>query len=126
MGANHEGFLLTLVERKCGHLLIHPLASIKADEVTIVIILELWPFVSEIRSLTMDNSKEFSGHEKVSALLQKKVYSAHPYASWERGRNENTNGLIRQYLPKGMSFKNLEMAKCKEIELKLTCTRERG
>lgn len=118
-GAGHEGFLLTLVDRKCGHLLMHPLDSKKADEVTTAIIVELWPFVGKIRSLTMDNGKEFSGHETVAAILQTKVYFAHPYASWERGTNENTNGLIRQYLPKGMSFKNLDMAKCKEIERKL-------
>lgn len=118
-GAGHEGFLLTLVERKCGHLLMHPLDSKKADEVTTAIVMELWPFVGKIRSLTMDNGKEFSGHETAASLLQTKVYFAHPYASWERGTNENTNGLIRQYLPKGMSFKNLDMAQCKDIERKL-------
>ena len=80
-GAGHEGFLLTLVERKCGHLLMHPLDSKKADTVTMAIIVELWPFVGKIRSLTMDNGKEFSGHETVAALLQTKVYFAHPYAS---------------------------------------------
>jgi IS30 family transposase len=118
-GAAHEGFLLTLVQRKCGHLLMHPLGSKKADEVSTAIILELWPFVGKIRSLTMDNGKEFSGHEVIAALLQTKVYFAHPYASWERGTNENTNGLIRQYLPKGMSFRNLDMEQCKDIERKL-------
>ena len=96
-----------------------PLGSKKADEVTTAIIVELWPFVGKIRSLTMDNGKEFSGHETVAALLQTKVYFAHPYASWERGTNENTNGLIRQYLAKGMSFRNLDMAVCKQIERKL-------
>lgn len=118
-GAGHEGFLLTWVERKCGHLLMHPLGSKKADEVTTAIIVELWPFVGKIRSLTMDNGKEFSGHETVSAILQTKVYFAHPYASWERGSNENTNGLIRQYLPKGTSLKKLDMTLCKAIEWKL-------
>ena len=77
-GAGHEGFLLTLVERKCGHLLMHPLDSKKADEVTTAIIVELWRFVGKIRSLTMDNGKAFSGHEAVAALLQTKVYFAHP------------------------------------------------
>lgn len=118
-GAGHEGFLLTLVERKRGYLLMHPLGSKKADEVTTAIIVELWRYIGKIRSLTMDNGKEFSGHETVAAILQTKVYFAHPYASWERGTNENTNGLIRQYLPKGMSLKNLDMALCKRIERKL-------
>jgi len=118
-GANRDGYLLTLVERKSGHLLMCPLGSKKADEVTTAIIVELWPFVGKIRSLTMDNGKEFSGHEMVSAILQTPVYFAHPYASWERGTNENTNGLIRQYLPKGTSFENLDIALCKRIERKL-------
>ena len=118
-GAGHDGFLLTLVERKWGHLLMPPLGSKKADEVSTAIIVELWPFVGKIRSLTMDNGKEFSGHETVAAILQTKVYFAHPYASSERGSNENTKGLIRQYLPKGTSFKNLDTALCKEIERKL-------
>ena len=78
------------------------------------------PFVSKIRSLKMDNGKEFSGHGTVTDLMQTKVYFAHPYASWERGTNENTNGLVRQYLPKGMSFRNLEMALCRQIERKLS------
>lgn len=118
-GANHDGFLLTVVERKSGHLLMQPLCSKKAEEVTTAIIGQLWPFVGKIRSLTMDNGKEFSGHESVAAILQTKVYFAHPYASWERGTNENTNGLIRQYLPKGTSFNNLDMELCKRIEKKL-------
>ena len=83
---------------------------------TTAIIVERWPFFGKIRSVTMDNSKEFRGRETATAILQAKVYFAYPYASWERGTNENTNGLIRQYLPKGMSFRNLDMALCKEIE----------
>ena len=118
-GANRDGYLLTLVERKCGSLLMHSLGSKKADEVTTAIIVELWPFIGKIRSLTMDNGQEFSGHETVAALLQTKVYFAHSYASWERGTNENTNGLIRQYLPKRTSFKHPDMAPCKRIEKKL-------
>ena len=105
---------------------MHPLSSKKADEVTTAIIVELWPFVGKIRSLTMDNGKEFSGHETVAAILQTKVYFAHPYASWERGTNENANGLIRQYLPKGMSFNNLDMALCKEIEQKLNMSSQKA
>jgi IS30 family transposase len=118
-GAHRDGYVLTLVERKSGLLLMHPLASKKADEVTLAIIVELWPFIGKIRSLTVDNGKEFSGHETVASILQTIVYFAHPYASWERGSNENTNGLIRQYLPKGLSLRNLDMVLCKRIEKQL-------
>jgi len=52
------------------------------------------------RSCTLDNGKEFALHEKISQTLDGQVYFAHPYSSWERGTNENTNGLIRQYFPK--------------------------
>jgi len=56
------------------------------------------------RSCTLDNGKEFSEHEKISATLDGQVYFAHPYCSYERGTNENTNGLIRQYFPKDYDF----------------------
>lgn len=53
-------------------------------------------------NLTLDNGKEFADHEKIAEVLETNVYFAHLYVSWERGINENTNGLIRQYFPKGM------------------------
>ena len=62
-----------------------------------------------------DNGKEFSRHEKISTVLGADFYFAHPYSSWERGTNENTNGLIRQYLPKGMSFTGVNKEKCRFI-----------
>lgn len=118
-GADRDGYVLTLVERKKGYCVIHPLRSKKAEEVTVAMIAALWPFVGKIRSITVDNGKEFSGHETVAAILQTCVYFAHPYSSWERGTNENTNGLIRQYLPKGSSFKDLSLEECKRIEDRL-------
>jgi IS30 family transposase len=57
--------------------------------------------------ITADNGKELAGHEKIAQELDLKVYFAHPYSSWERGVNENTNGLIRQYFPKGSSFESI-------------------
>lgn len=119
VGSGHEGAALTLVERKCGHCLIHPLDGKSADGVAIAMIVALWPFVGKIRSITVDNGKEFSAHETVSAILQTRIYFAHPYSSWERGTNENTNGLIRQYLPKGTSLKGLHLQRCRKIEEKL-------
>jgi transposase, IS30 family len=119
IGAKHQGAALTLVERKSKHCLIYPLEGKHSDEVMEAMILVLWPFFGKIRSITVDNGKEFSGHETVSAVLRTQVYFAHPYASWERGLNENTNGLIRQYLPKQSSLKGLTLAQVKRIEDKL-------
>lgn len=119
MGKNHEGAVLTLVERKGKYCLIHPLENKRGNEVALAMIAALQPFRSKIRSITVDNGKEFSGHEMVAECLETKVYFAHPYASWERGLSENTNGLIRQYLPKEMSLKGLTLDRCRMIEKKL-------
>lgn len=119
VGRNHEGAVLTLVERKGKYCLIHPLESKRSDEVALAMTAALQPFVGKIRSITVDNGKEFSGHETVAELLRTKIYFAHPYSSWERGLSENTNGLIRQYLPKDMSLRGLTLEKCQTIEDKL-------
>lgn len=58
-------------------------------------------------TLTLDNGKEFAGHEKMAAELKADIYFAHPYSSWERGLNKNSNGLLRQYFPKGMELTDL-------------------
>ncbi len=59
---------------------------------------------SKVKTITFDNGLEFAHHEKIGEGLEADIYFAHPYASWERGINENTNGLIRQYFPKGTDF----------------------
>jgi IS30 family transposase len=119
VGGKHRGAALTLVERKTKHCLIYPLEGKRSDEVMVAMIAALNPFKGKIRSITVDNGKEFSGHETVSAVLDTQVYFAHPYSSWERGLNENTNGLIRQYLKKGDSLNGLTMGQCRRIEDKL-------
>jgi len=62
------------------------------------------PIASKVITLTSDNGKEFARHQEISTALQADFYFAHPYSSWERGLNENTNGLIRQYFPKKHDF----------------------
>ena len=82
-------------------------------------IVALLKWDARIKTITFDNGKEFTEHERVSAALNVDCYFAHPYASWERGTNENTNGLIRQYLPKDRSLKNVSMAEEVKIMDKL-------
>ena len=65
------------------------------------------PFKDMIHTITADNGKEFALHERIAKELKVDVYFAHPYHSWERGANENTNGLIRQFFPKGADFESL-------------------
>ena len=79
------------------------------------IIRMLKPHIDKVHTLTFDNGSEFVKHEKIAKVLQVKTYFAHPYSSWERGTNENTNGLIRQFLPKGTDFKTVSWQILKQI-----------
>jgi len=96
--------LVTLTERKSRFELVGQVADRSAEGVSQAIITLLKPFKNKVRSITSDNGKEFAYHEKIARALDAKFYFAHPYASWERGLNENFNGLLRQYFPKGSDF----------------------
>ncbi len=100
IGKAHQGVLVTLVERKSRYTLATALASRHSDGVTQAVIELLRPHKSQCKTLTFDNGKEFAEHEFIAQCLQAKVYFAHPYCSWERGLNENHNGLLRQFFPK--------------------------
>ena len=104
IGKDHKGALLTLVDRKEKYTEIRLLQSKGAGCVTSAIIDSLIAYKGDLHTITFDNGKEFSGHEKVSKELGVCCYFARPYHSWERGLNENTNGLIRQYFPKETNF----------------------
>ncbi len=108
LGKNHQGVALTLTERKSRFTLLRSFPGKHADPVTQGII-ELLKWDERLKSITFDNGKEFAGHQEVSLALNTDCYFAHPYASWERGTNENTNGLIRQYLPKSRNLKEISM-----------------
>lgn len=107
VGKNHQGALVTLVDRKSKLTLIGKVNRYTADAVekTIISLMDLLPRRSY--TLTVDNGKEFAGHESVADALRIKVYFADPYSAWQRGLNENTNGLIRQYVPKGSEVRTL-------------------
>lgn len=96
--------LVTLSERKSLFTLAGLVASKQSDVVTKELIKLLEPYAEKVHTITYDNGKEFAGHIEVSEATNSKGYFANPYSSWERGLNENTNGLLRQYFPKGANF----------------------
>ncbi len=107
IGKNHQGALVTIVDRVSKFTLIRKVGSKHAEVVTAATIALLKPYLDKALTITADNGKEFAGHETIAEQLKAGVYFAHPYSSWERGLNENTNGRIRQYFTKGSSFENI-------------------
>lgn len=120
IGAQHKGAILSLVDRKSKFTLLVNLASKTAEEVLRGIKIAFNKIPRKIiKTITFDNGKEFSWHEKIADILKAKCYFATPYHSWERGLNEHTNGLVRQYYPKGTDFSNLNDEETQWIEDKL-------
>lgn len=107
VGGGHKGAILTLVERKSAFTLMADTQGKKAKEVARQTINALAPYKDRVLTITNDNGKEFAEHRHVAQKLQAKVFFAHPYASWERGLNEYTNKLIRQYLPKKADLRSV-------------------
>jgi IS30 family transposase len=107
IGAGRQGAIVTLVERKSRFTLLKQVANRTAAVVEDAILDLLKSYPAATHTITLDNGKEFANHQSIAQKLQSKVYFAHPYASWERGTNENTNGLIRQYFPKGSDFSSI-------------------
>lgn len=119
IGKNHKQAIVSLVERKSGYTLIRKVERRTADAVSRTMTKLLKPYQSRVHTITSDNGKEFAGHEKVARALRVDFYFAHPYASWERGTNENTNGLIRQYFPKGMDFTSITQQEISHVMKRL-------
>jgi IS30 family transposase len=107
IGKGHSGALVTIVERVTNFTVSAQVDSKSAHDVTKATIALLMPFKDVVHTITADNGKEFAYHEKISEKLSADVYFAHPYSSWERGLNENTNGLLRQYFPKNTDLKRV-------------------
>jgi IS30 family transposase len=108
-GAHETGNLVTLVERKTRFTLIGRTDSKECKEVRRVIRCLFDGLPQTVRkSLTLDNGKEFAQHEELAQAIRMDVYFAKPYHSWERGTNENTNGLIRRLHPKKSSFSKID------------------
>lgn len=119
IGANHKQAIVTVVERKSGYAVIAKVENKTADLVSAAIVNRLKPFGKKVKTLTFDNGKEFCGHGKIDEALGSTSYFARPFASWERGSNENFNGLLRQYVPKKRSMESITDEEIRMIENRL-------
>ena len=111
--------MTTFVGRKSLFTQIVKLPSKSAHSTRFKIASKLKNFKSKCHTITVDNGKEFADHVKQGRTLEAKIYFAHPYSAFERGCNENLNGLIRQYLPKKTDFNQVNLKTLSKIELKL-------
>ena len=119
IGSMQQKAIVTLVDRASKKTRIGRVATKHSDIVSDIMIDLLKPMKDVSHTITLDNGKEFSGHEKIAKSLNVDIYFAHPYSSWERGLNENTNGLIRQYIKKGSSFESITNERINFIENRL-------
>lgn len=115
VGAQRKSALFTATERKSKLTLLCKLANKSAPELRDQSIALFTPFAKRVLTITLDNGKEFCEHEAIAKALGARIYFAHPYASWERGLNENTNGLLRQYFPKGSDLAQLPDAEVRRV-----------
>lgn len=106
---------MTLTERKTKFTIIRKLKSKNAKELAKKVIAILKPYREKVKTITMDNGFEFYEHKALAI----ETYFAFPYHSWERGLNENTNGLIRQYFPKGTDFNRISHQQIAKVQHEL-------
>ena len=104
LGQHHQQAIVTLTERKSRFALLGKVSKRSARQVRERLVQLMRPFLDKLKTMTSDNGKEFAQHEQLAVDLDMDFFFAHPYASWERGSNENMNGLVRQYLPKKTDF----------------------
>lgn len=121
VGAKHKGAIVSIVDRASKLTWLIAVRRATADRVSRAIRRRLWVLAKQglIHTYTSDNGSEFARHAEIVRWLGGRFFFAKPYHSWERGLNEHTNGLVRQYLPKGTEFTNLTQAELSVIEDKL-------
>ncbi len=107
IGADRKSVLITLVDRATLFTVSGKIPQKTARNVSNAMIRMLAPYQDKVHTLTFDNGSEFVEHERIGKALEATTYFAAPYASWERGINENTNGLLRQFFPKGTDFQEI-------------------
>jgi IS30 family transposase len=120
VGSGRRSGLTSLVERKSGYTLLTAVADLKAPTVREAMQAQLVELPALLRhTVTFDNGKEFAEHEQLAKATGLDVYFAKPYCAWQRGTNENTNGLVRQYCPKGTDFRDVSHQKVAELQQSL-------
>jgi IS30 family transposase len=119
IGKGRKSALLTMVERKSLYTIIVKLQSRNAMELADKLTTAMKTIKKKVKTITFDNGKEFAEHKQISKTLNANVYFAHPYSSWERGINENTNGLIRQYFPKDTDFNTVTEKEIQRVMVRL-------
>ena len=119
LGKGSRDCIVTLVERKTRYTLIGKLKARTVDQLNTRLLKIIKGHRKKIKTITADNGTEFHGYESIEKKTGVKFYFATPYHSWERGTNENTNGLIRQYLPKSKSMASVTQHQCNAIAAKL-------
>jgi len=111
--------VITLVERKTGFVVIGKVRSRTAADAATRTLALIRAHRRQMRTITADNGAEFADHRRIERLTGVRFYFTHPYHAWERGTNENTNGLIRQYWPKGQDFTHLTQYECNAVAHRL-------
>jgi IS30 family transposase len=119
VGKGSKDCIVTLVERKTGFVVIGKLKARTSEQLNRRLIDLIQRQNGKVKTITVDNGTEFHGYKQIEKKTGIKFYFANPHSSWQRGLNENTNGLIRQYLPKGMSMKFVSQRDCNRISRKL-------
>jgi len=114
-----RGVIVSMVDRASKLTKLSRVSSKQADKVSQALIVRLGECQDQVHTITADNGKEFAYHELIATALDARFFFATPYHSWERGLNEHTNGLVRQYLPKGFSFTNVTQENLNKIEFLL-------
>lgn len=119
IGKNHQQAIVSLCERKTKYCLLAKISAKTAQAVEQAACRKLKPHAGKVQTITSDNGREFANHQQIAESLEADFYFAHPYHSWERGLNENTNGLVRQYFPKQMAFASITDEQVQVVEDKL-------
>ncbi len=117
IGRNHREAIVSLVDRQSKFVRLAKVARNTAELVGRAITAQLHSLV--VKTITSDNGRKFARHQHIAAQLSADFYFAHPYSSWERGLNENTNGLVRQYFPKKSEFSKITDKQITQVEARL-------